>query len=263
MWPDGSVHWLAAQGRVFFDGEALPLRMEGVVADITARRDAEAMLRRQRDDLHALNRRMQRAMTETHHRVKNNLQMISALIEIQALDHDAEGVGAEFARLNSHIRAMASVHDLLTQQARQDGAANHVSARAVLAKMLPLIESMAGGPVLKYRVQDTQISGKQGISLALITNELALNALKHGCRALTITFEVSGQSAVLEVCDDGPGFPADFRPSEAANTGLFLVESIGRLDLGGEVRYGRGTDGTGGRVTITMPLENLLPATAN
>ena len=261
VWPDGSVHWISAQGRVFTDAQGRPSRMEGVAVDITARKDAEAVMRRQRDDLQALNRRMQRAMTETHHRVKNNLQMISALIEIQALDHVDDGVSGEFDRLNSHIRAMAAVHDLLTQQARRDGEANYVSARAVLAKMLPLIESMAGGPVLKFRVQDARISGKQGISLALITNELALNALKHGCRALTITFEVQEQTAVLEVRDDGPGFPDDFKPTEAANTGLFLVESIGRLDLGGDVRYGRGPDGTGGRVTITMPLENLLPDT--
>ncbi|MGC4043111.1 MAG: ATP-binding protein [Armatimonas sp.] len=62
--------------------------------------------------------------------------------------------------------------------------------------------------------------------------------------------------AHLEVCDDGPGFPAAFDPRRSSNTGLELIESLGVWDLGGEIRYENQEEG-GARVVVTFPL--LLP----
>jgi GAF domain-containing protein len=73
---------------------------------------AEEALRRHQVEIETLNARLQRAMQETHHRVKNNLQVIAALVEMQG--HGGSPLGEPgIRRINTHIRALATIHDLL------------------------------------------------------------------------------------------------------------------------------------------------------
>jgi len=100
---------------------------------------------------------------------------------------------------------------------------------------------------------DAEIPSKQCVSLALVINELVSNALKHGKTAADVNLSVDGQDVVLEVCDDGPGFPDGFDSVTAANTGLELVDSLVRTDLGAEVCYENRAEG-GARVKVLFPL---------
>ena len=90
-------------------------------------------------------------------------------------------------------------------------------------------------------------------SLALLVAELVSNALKHGQGQIEISVTIDGDTARLEVDDDGPGFPADFDWRQAANTGLGLIDSAGRHDLRGTVSYGNRPEG-GACVTVTFPI---------
>ncbi len=80
---------------------------------------AEGALRRHQAEIELLNVRLQRAMLETHHRVKNNLQVIAALVEMQGYSESPLGA-TSIRRINTHVRALATIHDLLTQQAKDD-----------------------------------------------------------------------------------------------------------------------------------------------
>lgn len=215
----------------------------------TARKEAE----RQQGHILLLNERLRRAMTETHHRVKNNLQVIAAMVDMQVMEDTSTLPMEEFRRLGSHIHMLATVHDLLTEKAKEDGQAHFVSSGLVLEKLLPLVEQLSGKQVAKATITDTQLSAKQGTSLALVLNELVSNAFKHGNGYVEVKFSAEEQEAVLEVADDGPGFPADFDPLRAAHTGLELVENLCRWDLAGGVRYTMRPQG-GGCVRVTMPL---------
>ncbi len=218
------------------------------------RRYAEDALRRSHAELEAQNVRLKRAMAETHHRVKNNLQIISALVELQ-MQEGAESVPASaLARVGQHARALALLHDLLTWEAKGEAEMDTISARDALEKMIPLMQATSGGRRIRYAATElVRLPVKVGASLALLINELISNALKHGKGDIEVELNVDNGTACLEVRDDGPGFPADFTSEQAANTGLELVESIGRWDLGGQTSYETRVGG-GARVCITFPL---------
>ena len=277
---DMETSWYAIYGRVALTGEpvrfvnrahALDDRWFDVYAfrlggersrkvailfrDVSAARRSEQMLRDHMEEVAALNERLKRAMAETHHRVKNNLQMIAAMIEMQMLEHHAEQAMPmeEFAQLKTHIHTLAIVHDLLTQGVQEAEDAQRVSARAVLEQLLPMLNQTAWNQEVRFTIEDARLTAKQSIAIALVLNELVTNALKHGSQGAEVCFRVEGEGATLEVSDDGPGFPADFDPMLAANMGLELVESLIRTDLKGFSRYENRPQG-GGRVLVSFPL---------
>jgi PAS domain S-box-containing protein len=245
VWPDGTIHWLYDRGKTLCDENGKPLSMTGACVDITERKAREAQIG-------ALNARLRRAMTETHHRVKNNLQLMSALIDMQRQGPRDMVPISELLRLSQNIQALGVIHDILTQEAKEDGDAEFISSAAVLEKLLPILQQTLDGRQLRFTVDDVKLPGRKATSLALITNELVSNAVKHGRGEIEVAFRVRGNTATLEVCDDGPGFPENFSAVEAAHTGLELIDNIARWDLGGMPSYGNHVPG-GARVTITFP----------
>ncbi len=79
-----------------------------------------------------LNARLHRAIQEAHHRIKNNLQIVSALVEMQMGEIGATTSEDHLRCVNLHIRALASIHDLLTQQAKVNAEAETLGTRAIL-----------------------------------------------------------------------------------------------------------------------------------
>lgn len=224
-----------------------------IVRDITERKRIERELQQKHAEVDALNERLRRAMTETHHRVKNNLQVIAAMIEMQMLEHIAEKVVPleDYRQLKAHIHTLAIIHDLLSASVKEDEDAQRVSVKDVLDNLLPMLEQTAWNKAVHYSIEDARLTSKLCVSLALILNELAANALKHGNQEADILFQVDGATAQLVVSDDGPGFPADFDPLQAAHMGLELVESLVRADLKGRSTYTNRPEG-GGRVVVTF-----------
>lgn len=226
-----------------------------VDANVRELHDKQTLLEQKQAEVEALNTRLQRAMQETHHRVKNNLQVVSALADMQVEPGDATVPAAAIERIGTHVRALATIHDLLTQEARESRNADTLHAKTILEKLLPLIRATVGDRAITYRADDISLSAKQGTALALLVNELVSNAVKHGRGEIEIALHVEGDTARLEVCDDGPGFPTDFNPRKAANTGLELIDSVGRWDLGGAVAFENVAQG-GARVVVTFPILN-------
>lgn len=235
------------------------IQLVGMVAErswaIIERARAHTQLEARATEISALNARLQRSMTETHHRVKNNLQVIAAMIEMQAQEYEAaKAVPLEqYRQLKAHVHTLAIVHELLTKNVKEDENAQRVSIKAVLEQILPMLQSTAWNQSIDYFVQESHLSSKQCIALSLIVNELVSNALKHGEKKARVVFRTDKTDAILEVHDDGKGFASDFDPLRAANTGLDLVESLVRTDLRGSSRYETDSAG-GGKVTITFAL---------
>jgi PAS domain S-box-containing protein len=213
-------------------------------------------VRQQQRELAVLNARLKRSMTETHHRVKNNLQLVSALIDMQkATDRETVPM-SELVRLGSNVRALGVIHDILTQEAKEGAEEDTLSAKTVLDQLLSLLQQAAGERRLTFACEDVRLSGRRATSLALLTNELVSNALKHGKHTAEIYFTVHADEATLEVRDDGAGFPEDFHSMRAAHTGLELVENVAKWDLAGKTCYESMPQG-GGRVTVSFPIANL------
>lgn len=244
---DGAVRWVIARGFPEYDPEGKPVALHGVALDITELKKREA-------EIHALNHRLRRAVAETHHRVKNNLQVVAAMIEMQVLDYQRkESVPLhELQRLLSHVHTLSLVHDLLTVSPRTEET-GRVSTRAMVDKLLSLLQRTAGKQSVHYRAEEIALSSKQCLALALVLNELVTNALKHGKDVGEVALWVENSRVNLTVSDDGAGFPQGFDVTQHANTGLELVENLVATDLLGTVEYSNPPEG-GGRVLVTFPL---------
>ena len=201
-----------------------------------------------------LNARLKRAMQESHHRIKNNLQVVAALVELQTSEAGADDRGDYLRRISRHIHVLASIHDLLTQQAREDDAGfDSLSARAGLERLLSLLQETSGVRRIRAEIADVRLPTQQVASLALVVSECVSNAIKHAAGDIEVTLRQEGSRARLEISDGGNGFPPDFDSGQASKTGLFLIDGIAEFDLRGEVRYMTLPEG-GGRVAITFPL---------
>lgn len=218
--------------------------------------------RRYRQSIEQLNERLRRAMTETHHRVKNNLQVLSAVIDLQAQEQSDPIRQIQFKRLNSYVQTMASIHTILTFEARKDGRADTLPVQSLIEQILPMLQALFPERQLKSDIQSTVLSSAQGTSLALLVNELVLNAFKYGEGDVEIRFEIDGEEAMLTVQDSGPGFPPDFDPELNANAGLELVQSMGKWDLGGQLLFENRSEQQGAQVTVRFPINSPTAASS-
>ncbi len=247
VWEDGRVQHIYGYACPLFNGNGSVRGSLGAFVDLSDKKEAELRVT-------ALNERLRHAMTKTHHRVKNNLQVIAALLDLQTLDRPETLPLAEFVRLGHHVRTLAVIHDLLTVEAKNGSEAEFLHTKDVFTKMMPLLEGMIRpGRTLQTQVEEACLTNRQIASLAIVVNELVSNAIKHGAGQVVVSLTVQGGNARLEVCDDGPGFPSDFDPQQAANTGLELIQNLTSWDLQGEVTFQNRSEG-GARVVVTITL---------
>ncbi len=275
------VSWLTVFALIPVVPRVLAMRTpEEMEAEIAARKLAEEELQRARDHLElrvqertaqiqSLNEDLKRSMAETHHRVKNNLQVVSALLEMQMDDvPDAVPRVAVHESLQQ-IKTIAIVHDLLSH----NQAPGEVDAVKVLKHLLLLLSTgtQTGNQslalVLETGDEPVYLPTKAATGLALAVNELISNAVKHGN---TLQRRLSSDASIivrlakrpddlllLTVEDNGKGFPDGFDAIADAHLGLELVTSIVANDLQGSIQFTNRTDGQnecrGGCVTITLP----------
>jgi PAS domain S-box-containing protein len=249
---DGSYRWLLSRGVRYKGADSKVVRWYGSATDIDDLKRAQQISQSHTAEVEGLNARLRRAMAETHHRVKNNLQVITALVDMQTMTDESHVPVTEFVRIGQHIKSLAVIHDLLTANAKVSGDPDTVRTTEVMEKLAPLLKSIVGERNIRFDVESMDLALRQGTSLAVLVNELISNAVKHGSGDIEVSLAVVNERAKLAVSDRGPGFQEGFDPRKAANTGLELIESIGRLDLQGTTTYENRPEG-GARVVVEFP----------
>jgi two-component system, sensor histidine kinase PdtaS len=198
-----------------------------------------------------LNARLRDTLTEMNHRIKNNLQILGAMLDMQMLDYEDTLPRREAQRLALQIKTVATIHDMLTQDARKDGLCTALPFRPLLIRLLDMLQTATYHDRFTCNIANVVLTVKQATALALVTNELVSNAVKHGRGWVQVTLQEREAAIVLEVEDNGPGFPSGFDTRLFANTGLMLVNNIVGHDLKGMVTFENRTEG-GARVRITV-----------
>ena len=218
-----------------------PLQTDAGVRVISAIRDVSERREAQQKSL---------LLKEIHHRVKNNLQIISSLLRLHAERTQSAEARTAFEDAQQRVRAIALLHERL-HELRVSGAFDFDAyARSI-------VESIArvAGVELEDQIAPVQLSLDEALPLGLILNELVTNALKHAfservddarARRVTVTVRRAGDSVELEVGDNGRGFDGRERDG---SLGLQLVRTLTR-QLRGEVTFA--SDG-GARVRVTFP----------
>jgi PAS domain S-box-containing protein len=244
---DGSVFAVQAYGsQMPFRGRAA---VYGTLIDITERKKMENQIKGSLKEKEVL-------LREIHHRVKNNMQVISSLLSVQSQTIKDDTIRGLFKESQNRIRSIALVHELLYQSANLD----QIEYGEYLKKMfIPLFES--------YNIDQRKVSIAidaarvmiaidKAVSCSLIVNELISNSLKHafpGDRkgAITIRFglDTAGGEYILEYGDNGVGLPPGLDVKTLKTLGMRLIALLTKqLDGTLEMVPGEGT-----RFRISFP----------
>ena len=223
------------------------LRIVGTSVDITDQKQAQ-------EAIENLNARLKRAMAESHHRIKNNLQVLAAIVELQSAHNESSLPDAGLQRMGVHIRSLASLHEILTREAKSGKQFDFVSLKSVLNEILPHIRRTAGNrEIIANQIAEIILPLKQSGSFALLINELVSNALKHGKGSVEISLTQVANKGILKIHDEGVGFSADFDPKKASHIGLELIDSLVKWDMHGEMTFTTPPEG-GGLIEVSFPI---------
>ena len=249
LWHAGSQRYrhFIARAVALFHPDGTIREWVGTVEDVEDAKHRE-------EEILALNAHLRLGIQETHHRVKNNLQVIAAMLDMKIADAEDALPLSDARRIVSQVLMLAKIHDILTAEARFDRFGDEISSRLVLERLLPLLQT-ASGLSLEAKIGEMALTVNQATSLALIVNELVANAIKYGRGRVEVIFTVAEGQAMLQVKDNGDGFPESFDFRTDANTGLMIVEQVVRHDLRGAVRFATRPDHPGAEVCITFPQE--------
>ena len=207
--------------------------------DITAAKEADRRLKASLLEKEIL-------LKEVHHRVKNNLQVISSLLNLEAgRVTNLEAITA-LRGSQSRVRSIAAFHEGVYQA---HDLANVDMAR-YLADLLRGLRSTYGssgdGVTTKVTAEGVVLSADLAIPCGLIVNELATNAFKHafpgGSGTIDVSLQRRGDGLVLRVADDGVGLDARFELASLTSLGLQLVQTLSE-QIGGAVGIERGAAG--------------------
>jgi PAS domain S-box-containing protein len=224
------------------------VRKLGTMTDVTERRHAEVMIAASLKEKEVL-------LKEIHHRVKNNLQVISSLLSLQAANIKDQGTLEQLRESQNRIRSMALIHERLYQSndlARIDFDEYARNLVSFLARSYSV-----PGVKLSVNVQNIELSVNAAIPCGLIINELVSNALKYAFPSeRTGEVEISvqplpGNSLVLCVRDNGVGLPEDVELGKTSTLGLQLVVTLSN-QLSGTIELSR-ENGTA--ISVTFPTE--------
>jgi two-component sensor histidine kinase len=176
-------------------------------------------------------------LKEVHHRVKNSLQIVSSIVSLQANRSREPETIAMSAALKERIRAISLAHEQLYDLDSGDS----IDLAAYAASLLDLILSSydAEACPIKSSIEAEHVEADVGlcIDFGLVLTELATNAIRHGLLpkgggALSVALRREGGFIILEVGDDGPGFPASFDPGRAKSLGYKMASSLIRRRSG-------------------------------
>lgn len=225
---DGQYRWILDHGvpRYAQDGS-----FEGFIGsciDITEMREGAEALRARTTALATALREREVLLSEVHHRVKNNLQLVSSLLALQA-----RGVGADAQHALSEgqrrIDSIALVHEQL-YGSRNLSAVNLARYVEALVPELCHASGASGRVELKLVLEDVELHPERAVPCGLLLSELVTNALKHafpGERRGVLTVVVArlpGERLRLCVSDDGVGLTQEFPLRSSRSLGLDLVD---------------------------------------
>jgi PAS domain S-box-containing protein len=243
---DGTRFWCSGVVTVMHDEGGRLRGFAKVMRDETERRNAHEQLTASLGEKEVL-------LREIHHRVKNNLQVITSLLTLQSNNLEDEALRGIFEEACNRVRSIGEIHELLYRS--PDLA--RIDFNAYLHRLAQHLLSFYGVDPARVQVRvaaNVNLALSEAISCGLIVNELLTNSLKHGFPEarpgqIQVSLNCGGEQCILEVTDDGIGLPEDFRLEEATSLGLKLVTVLAR-QLRGHVRL-QGNGGT--RAVVVFP----------
>ncbi len=222
---DGDIRWVFEKGQGIFREDGELVYLDGVILDITERKQAEKKIKASLKEKEIL-------LREVHHRVKNNMQVITSLLSLQASRTGNKEAVAALQESQQRVRSMAMAHERLYRS--KDLAHLKLSGyvSSLVSGVAQLFSTDPNRITVQIQVADIPVNMDQAVPLGLIINELVTNALKYafpegGSGTLTISIEPKGEDEVaLVVADDGVGIPEELDWRNTDTLGLMLATNL-------------------------------------
>jgi two-component sensor histidine kinase len=240
------------RGDVILLVRTIPMRdASGVSGAVVLFRDVTEV--RQRDRL-LLSK--DATIREIHHRVKNNLQTISSLLQLQARRTASDDAKVAIAESVRRIRSIALVHETLSREAGED-----VAFTEILRPLVQMVAEAVSSPDrhIEFEVQGTAgtLPAEVATPMAVVLTELLQNTADHafppdahraGGAKVVVELVDEGSEFVIRVIDNGVGVPESFSVATATGLGLSIVRALVTSDLRGTIDLFEPPDGSPGTI---------------
>ena len=201
---------------------------------------------------------------EIHHRVKNNLQTIAALLRLQGRRLKSEEAREAIQESERRIRSIAIVHETLSREASEE-----VDFTSIVKPLVRVVEETVadrdGGLQFDVTGESGYVPGETATPLAVVLNELLQNAVDHAYPRVgdepiegTVHVHLEREDSILEVIvtDDGVGLPVGFDLTSSPGLGTSIVHALVTGELAGTIEMTNARDGDrpGTRVRVCIPV---------
>ncbi len=196
-------------------------------------------------------------LTETHHRIKNHLQIISSLLNMQINGVSDQDARDALRSSQSRVRAIAALHQHLYQVALGKGDTFHDFAHDLVLHLRECYELPAEQLTVRLDIQEGPIEQEWLMPLALTLNEALSNCFEHAYPhgrqgQITAVLHYAQSSGELVIQDDGVGLPAGFNPGEGSGLGLKIL-AVFADQMRGQL-FVQGSPDQGTEIKLRFPL---------
>ena len=180
-------------------------------------------------------------MKEIHHRVKNNLQVISSLLRLQSATLKEEAAKQALGESQNRVLSIALIHQKLYQEENMESVEFSTFANELFKQLTSVFDNKSKNVTLKNNIPQTFFHIDVAVSLGLILNELYTNTFKYGTTSKStplIELNLSGDGQVyrLTYADNGSGLPSDINFENSDSLGLKLINRLSK-QLNGKAEY--------------------------
>lgn len=236
--------------------ESLPTELRALALSF---KRATRMLARREAELRTAVERQELAMQEIHHRVKNNLQIVASMLNLQASRIRVPAARAEFQSARDRVRALATLHRHLYAH----GEVHTINMRQFLqelcGQLFSALNEVVGSRLnLEIDAPELEMSSDQAVPLSLIVTEAVSNSIKYAYPAgrrgtINVSLRRVGEEVELSIADDGVGIVEGRQETDAGvrdGIGIQLINGFAR-QLGAKLDVERGA---GTRYLVRMKL---------
>jgi two-component sensor histidine kinase len=246
---DGTYIWVNNKRSIVHDSDGNPVSIVGNVRDISVHKHQMEKLDQSLNEKQTL-------LAEIHHRVKNNLAIVSSLIGLQKDEVDVS-LKPAFENVQSRIKSIALIHEKLYEKTIFSEVELADYLRELSEMISKTYSSEENRITINLDVDDVKVDMISAVPVGLICNELLTNCFKHAFKerkegTVTIGLKDLGGYVEVSVSDTGDGLPDDFSLDDTQSLGVTLLQVLTK-QLKGDLKA---VSDSGSRFTLTFPVEH-------
>lgn len=232
--PDGEIRWITCKGAPILDDEGKVIRLLGIFQDITERKLVEERAKASLLEKDVL-------LREIHHRVKNNLQVVSGLLSLQAMQTSNAAASDALMESCRRIQVMSDIHNRLYGSSDIARIKYDDSIHMLTKDIVSSHANDATGITLEVDLESVTLDIDAAIPCSLIVSELLSNSIKHAFSGqskgtIGIALKRRGETLYLQIEDNGVGMPEGKNLKTSGSLGLQLVHALVE-QLDGEIVF--------------------------